>query len=264
MEPLDYDVKMRLKSLLAAEPHKADIRLSFGSFLEGTPPVQHFGDPSELAKIGFRTGAYIEGGCPDDLLLFMTGKGAANVSVGFSGEPSNVRDSLRSQTLAVKFTAADRYAIIDTKTGTELADRHYDPSVLEPIIEFQGLQLKLTHAPNVGDSYAIDGNYDGLGNNVNMLDMVDLNKKPVTNGKTIANTYIDQINSVGNLAQQATITQQALTVVNDQAVAARDKVAGVNLDDEAAALIRYQQAYQACAKALQISGELFDTINQIR
>jgi flagellar hook-associated protein FlgK len=264
MEPLDYDVKMRLKSLLAAEPHKADIRLSFGSFLEGTPPVQHFGDPSELAKIGFRTGAYIEGGCPDDLLLFMTGKGAANVSVGFSGEPSNVRDSLRSQTLAVKFTAADRYAIIDTKTGTELADRHYDPSVLEPIIEFQGLQLKLSHAPNVGDSYAIDGNYDGLGNNVNMLDMVDLNKKPVTNGKTIANTYIDQINSVGNLAQQATITQQALTVVNDQAVAARDKVAGVNLDDEAAALIRYQQAYQACAKALQISGELFDTINQIR
>jgi flagellar hook-associated protein 1 FlgK len=36
------------------------------------------------------------------------------------------------------------------------------------------------------------------------------------------------------------------------------------LDDEAAALIRYQQAYQACAKALQISGQLFDTINQIR
>ena len=264
IEPLDYDIKMRLKSLLAAEPHKADIRLSFGSYLEGTPPVEHFGDPSELAKIGFRTGAYIEGACPDDVLLFMTGKGAANVSVGFSGEPDNVRDSLRSQSLAVKFTAADRYSIIDTKTGTELADRHYDPSVLEPVIEFQGLQLKLSHAPNVGDSYAIDGNYDGLGNNVNMLDMVDLNKKPVTNGKTIANTYIDQINSVGNLAQQANITQQALTVVNDQAVAARDKVAGVNLDDEAAALIRYQQAYQACAKALQISGQLFDTINQIR
>ena len=264
IEPLDYDVKMRLQSLLADKPYKADIRLSFGSYMEGNPPVQQFGDPAELAKIGFRTGAYIEGACPDDLLLFMTGKGAANVSVGFSGEPDNVRDSLRSQSLAVKFTSADRYSIIDSKTGTELADRHYDPSVLEPVIEFEGLQLKLSHAPNVGDSYAIDGNYDGLGNNVNMLDMVDLNKKPVTNGKTIANTYIDQINSVGNLAQQATITQQALTVVNDQAVAARDKVAGVNLDDEAAALIRYQQAYQACAKALQISGELFDTINQIR
>jgi flagellar hook-associated protein 1 FlgK len=53
-------------------------------------------------------------------------------------------------------------------------------------------------------------------------------------------------------------------VVNDQAIAARDKVSGVNLDDEAAALIRYQQAYQACAKALQVSGDLFDTIANIR
>jgi len=94
--------------------------------------------------------------------------------------------------------------------------------------------------------------------------LIDLAKKPVISGKTLANTYIDQINNVGNLAQQATITQQALTVVNDQAVAARDKVSGVNLDEEAASLIRYQQAYQASAKALQISGTLFDAIVQIR
>jgi flagellar hook-associated protein 1 FlgK len=69
---------------------------------------------------------------------------------------------------------------------------------------------------------------------------------------------------VGNAAQQARITQQALTVVNDQAKSARDKVSGVNLDDEAADLIRFQQAYQAAAKALQISGQLFDSIVQIR
>jgi flagellar hook-associated protein FlgK len=69
---------------------------------------------------------------------------------------------------------------------------------------------------------------------------------------------------VGNAAQQAKITQQALTVVNEQAQSARDKVSGVNLDDEAADLIRFQQAYQAAAKALQISGQLFDSIVQIR
>jgi flagellar hook-associated protein FlgK len=198
------------------------------------------------------------------LLLYVTGKGSANVAASFSGEPLNTRDSLRSQSLTLKFTAEDRYNIVDAKTGTVLADRHYDPSVLEPVVEFNGLQIKLSHAPALGDSYKIDGNFDGLGNNVNMLDMVDLNKKPTANGKTIANSYIDQINNVGNLAQQAIITQEALTVVHDQAVAARDKVSGVNLDDEAASLIRYQQAYQACAKALQVSGELFDSIVQIR
>ena len=254
LEPADYDVTARLKRLQLNPDFNPDIRLSFGTA----------GDPSDLAKIGLRTGAYVQNGNPDDLLLFVTGKGAANVAVGFEGAPDNVRDSLRGQSLSIKFTAVDRYSIIDTKTGTELADRRYDPSVLEPLIDFEGLQIKLSHAPSVGDSYKIDGNYDGLGNNVNMLDMVDLNKKPVTNGKTIANTYIDQINSVGNLAQQSSITQQALTVVNDQAIAARDKVSGVNLDEEAAALIRYQQAYQACAKVMQTSGQLFDAIIQIR
>ena len=265
--PADYGVAYRLEQLLQDESQLHDVRISFGSYveqIEGFPPVTKFGDPADLANLGLRTGAYIEGGCPDDLLLFVTGKGSANVAAGFSGEPDNVRDSLRSQSLSVKFTAENRYNIIDANTGTVLADRQYDPSVLEPVIEFNGLQIKLSHAPAVGDSYKIDGNFDGLGNNVNMLDMVDLNKKPTENGKTIANTYIDQINNVGNLAQQAIITQQALTVVNDQAIAARDKVSGVNLDDEAAALIRYQQAYQACAKALQVSGELFDSIVQIR
>ena len=260
LEPKDFDVTARLKRKLLDPDFNSDIRISFGSY--GDP--LKFGDPSDLSKIGLRTGAYIEDGCPDELLLFMTGKGAAKVAVGFEGKPDNLRDSLRSQSLTIKFTAEDRYTIVDAATGTQLADRHYDPSVLEPVVEFQGLAIKLSHAPAVGDSYKIDGNFDGLGNNVNMLDMVDLNKKPTANGKTIANTYIDQINNVGNLAQQAIITQEALTVVNEQAVAARDKVSGVNLDDEAAALIRYQQAYQACAKALQVSGELFDSIVQIR
>jgi flagellar hook-associated protein FlgK len=265
--PADYGVDYRLQQLLQDDSRLHDVRISLGSYveqIEGFPPVTKHGDPADLANIGLRTGAYIEDGCADDLLLFVTGKGSANVSVGFSGEPLNARDNLRSQSLSVVFTAADRYNIVDVKTGTVLADRQYDPSVLEPVVEFNGLQIKLSHAPAVGDSYKIDGNFDGLGNNVNMLDMVDLNKKPTANGKTLANTYIDQINNVGNLAQQAIITQEALTVVNEQAIEARDKVSGVNLDDEAAALIRYQQAYQACAKALQVSGELFDAIVQIR
>jgi flagellar hook-associated protein 1 FlgK len=71
------------------------------------------------------------------------------------------------------------------------------------------------------------------------------------------------VNNVGNLGQQAKINQTALQTVKDQAEASRDKVAGVNLDDEAADLIRYQQAYQAAAKALQVATQLFDSIKQI-
>ena len=260
LEPIDYTVEERLKMQLAADPSKSSIRLSFGTY--GDPPKT--GSPSDLTKAGLRTGAYIEGGSKDDLLVFVSGQGKSTVAASYTGEPLNMRDNLRGQSLVLNFTAPDRYTITDAKTGTQLADRHYDTAQLEPLISFEGLQIKLSHAPSVGDSFEVDGNHDGLGNNINMLDMVDLSKKPVIEGKSLANTYIDQINNVGNLAQQATITQQALTVVHDQSVAARDKVSGVNLDEEAASLIRYQQAYQASAKALQISGTLFDAIVQIR
>ena len=72
------------------------------------------------------------------------------------------------------------------------------------------------------------------------------------------------MNDMGNVARQATIAQSALKVVNDQAVSARDQVAGVSMDQEAADLIRFQQAYQASAKVLQVASELFDSILQVR
>jgi flagellar hook-associated protein 1 FlgK len=55
-------------------------------------------------------------------------------------------------------------------------------------------------------------------------------------------------------------SQEALLA---QAQASRDSVSGVNLDEEAANLIRYQQAYQASAKSLQVGSTLFDTILQV-
>ena len=56
------------------------------------------------------------------------------------------------------------------------------------------------------------------------------------------------------------MTQEALQVVYEQANEARDQVAGVNLDEEAANLIRFQQSYQASARLLQTANQLFDAI----
>jgi flagellar hook-associated protein FlgK len=101
-----------------------------------------------------------------------------------------------------------------------------------------------------------------------MLDIVALQTKGViggsggNGGSTISQAYEEQLGRVGNFASQAKIAQDALKVVNDQAIEARDKVSGVSLDSEAADLIRFQQAYQASAKAMQVSGDLFDAILQ--
>ena len=69
---------------------------------------------------------------------------------------------------------------------------------------------------------------------------------------------------VGNIANQANISQQALTIVNEQALEKRDQVSGVSLDEEAADLVRFQQAYQASARVMQVSNQLFDSILQLR
>ena len=236
-----------------SDPKNSSIRISFGKN----------GTPADLAKAGFRTGAYINGPVPDDLQLIMTGNGTASVAASFTGAGSDPQEKLRSQSLSIKFTAANHYTISDVKTGTELVSRDYDNSVLNPVVSYQGLSIQLSAPPTTGDVFQVDGNQDGLGNNQNIKVMAELAKKKVLNGLTISDSYIDQVNKVGNTSQQATITQQALTVVNNQAVAARDKVSGVNLDDEAASLIRYQQAYQAAAKSMQISSQLFDSIVQI-
>ena len=239
------------------DPAKSDIRLSFG-----TSPNP--GSPFDLSIVGLRTAAYIEGKVPDDLQVFVTGEGKASVAASFAGQPADPQQKLRAQNLVITFDAADHYTIKDGATGTVLAERNYDNSVLNPVVNYQGVAIKFTRAPDVGDVFAVDGNHDGLGNNENMMVMADLSKKGVIGNKSFSDSYIDQVNTVGNAAQQAKITQQALTVVNDQAKQSRDKVSGVNLDDEAADLIRFQQAYQAAAKSLQISGQLFDSIVQIR
>ena len=222
------------------------------------------GTPADLAKLGFRTGAYISGTVPDDLLVFVTGAGTASVAASYSAAPVDAKQALRSQPMKVQFTTATSYTITDTNTSTVVAERTLDPLHLNPAISYQGLQLSLTSAPKQGDAFTLDGNVDGTGNNDNMLALVALERKPVIGSKTLGTAYIDHVNEMGNIARQATIAKAALTVVHDQAVSARDQVAGVSLDQEAADLIRFQQAYQASAKILQVASQLFDSILQVR
>lgn len=84
-------------------------------------------------------------------------------------------------------------------------------------------------------------------------------------GKTASfqQAYAQLVSETGNKARQVQVSGDAQKSLLDQAQSSRDSLSGVNLDEEAANLLRYQQAYQASAKALQIGASLFDTILQI-
>lgn len=228
--------------------------------------------PAELAKLGLRTGVYIDGAVKEDLLVFVS-EGSATISGSYDAtmaDPAALNEArltaLRAEKYDIQFTTNNQYQITwkNPTNGlvTVLAERSYDPMAG---IEYRGLKLTLNGPPSAGDKFIIDGNQDGKGNNQNMLDIIALERKAViggVEGKTISQAYIEEVGKVGNFSSQATIAQKALQVVNDQAIEARDKVSGVTLDGEAADLIRFQQAYQAAAKTIQVAGTLFDSILQ--
>lgn len=241
-----------------------DIRLGMGS-----------GTPADLQRLGFDTTLNIQGGTPDDLLIFVSDKtltpsdmaSTVQVTAQFAGIQSDMKQALRAEQLQVKFTSDQDYQIIDSRTQTVLAERRLipDPLSATPSLSYRGLKLEFSTAPKAGDQFTIDGNRDGIGNNETMLSLVALeNERLMPGGLTLTEAYIERVNQVGNVARQAAIAQQALQVVYRQAQEARDNISGVSLDEEASALVRFQQAYQANAKVMQTAMSLFDSILQIR
>ena len=181
-----------------------------------------------------------------------------------AGVSSEMKQILRDQSLKVEFTSDTQYTITDTNTNTLLATRAFDRSGL-PQLTYRGLNLQFSNLPVKGDIFRIDGNQDGIGNNENMMNLIALEDKKVMPGNlTLTESYIERVNQVGNVSRQASISKDALNVVFTQAKEARDSTSGVSLDEEASALVRFQQAYQANAKVMQMASQLFESILNVR
>jgi flagellar hook-associated protein FlgK len=83
------------------------------------------------------------------------------------------------------------------------------------------------------------------------------------NGTTFHESFAGLVNRMGSSSRQAELSKDALAVVHDQAVESREGIAGVNLDEEASNLVKFQQAYQASAKLIQTANTIFDSIIRI-
>jgi len=242
--------------ILTALDNTTEIRLGIGTN----------GSPASLSGLGFDNRLHLKGAAVDDLLVFATG--TASDPVQLAGQYASINatpiETLRTQNIEVRFTSDTTFELYEANTKTLLAERTFDPSDLNNPISYRGLEIRFSAAPKQGDLFAIDANRDGIGNNEAMLRIVNLEKTPVIGGLTLNDFYIERVNQVGNVARQTSISQQALQVVFNQAREARDAVSGVSLDEEAAALVRFQQAYQANARVMQMASTLFEAILQVR
>jgi flagellar hook-associated protein 1 FlgK len=129
-------------------------------------------------------------------------------------------------------------------------------------ISFGGVSFTLTGTPGNGDTFTVGPNTAGFGDNRNAQALAALGDQALlANGTaSFSGAYGQMVAAVGNQAQQASVEHSAQAALLDQTQQAQQSVSGVNLDEEAANLQRYQQAYQAASKAIAVAGTMFDAI----
>jgi flagellar hook-associated protein 1 len=125
-----------------------------------------------------------------------------------------------------------------------------------------GYRVSISGAAATGDSFTVNYNSGGVADNRNALLLAALQtRNTVANGTTsYQGAYSQMVSDVGNKAREIQIQSKGQDALVRQTVSAQQSLSGVNLDEEAANLLRFQQAYQASSKVIEISGKLFDEI----
>jgi len=129
-------------------------------------------------------------------------------------------------------------------------------------IDFGGINFSISGTPTNGDQFTVAHNTNATTDNRNVLLLAGLQAQNTMLGGTAnyQGVYSQLVSQVGNKTREMQVNSTAQTTLLNQSIQAQQSVSGVNLDEEAANLLRYQQAYQAAGKAMQIASTLFETL----
>jgi flagellar hook-associated protein 1 FlgK len=165
------------------------------------------------------------------------------------------------------------YSLVDT-TGVLPTVNGTGTFVAGQPIALNGFELQLAGVPKSGDALVVARTGYPAADNRNANAFVALRDAPyvgqrtlspgvVGGGESVTDAYANALASIGVRVQSADYAaEQSGAIAADAKTAAAD-TSGVNLDEEAARLIQYQQSYQAAAKMLQVAQSVFDTLLQI-
>ena len=140
-----------------------------------------------------------------------------------------------------------------------------DPLSGKDIVTFNGVKIEISVGKLAdGDKFTLSFNETGNGDNRNMLDMSNLQNKKLMDGNkaTFQDIYSNMLAERGAKASNADIAMQSTAILKNQSFERLQNTAGVNMDEEAANLLQFQQHYSAAARVITVANELFDTILQ--
>ena len=127
-------------------------------------------------------------------------------------------------------------------------------------IALNGFELQLDGVPAAGDAFSVARTAFPEANNGNALALAALRDERTIDGQNFTDAYASMMAGVGVRVQGARTSADISQAVAQSAEDRRVSQVGVNLDEEAARLLQFQQSYQAAAKVLQVAQSLFDTL----
>jgi len=186
------------------------------------------------------------------------GTGVIAAATVVPGLPLNVN---LQQPITITFTSPTTYTVAGT--GAPAGVQAYTSGAA---ITINGWTTQISGTPSAGDTFTVKQNTNATTDGTNILLMAALQTaNTLANGTTsYQGAYGQLIGQVGTQTRELTVTSQAQTSLLAQVTKSQQAVSGVNLDEEAANLLKYQQAYQAAGKAMQIANTMFDTILNLK
>ena len=259
-DPSQLSVTRLADGKLFMPVHDGDVLDGFAISLGGQAPAA--GDSFTLKPVGRAAG---------NLSVLLTdgrGLAAANPVTAVLGAANSGNASVRAvdivaapanayQAISISFTSdAGAYDILDSGGNVLVSDTF---TAGQPI-RYDGMALQLGGLARAGDRINIAPTSHPAASNGNALRFDSLAASLLVDGQTAAEAYANAMADVGVRMQGAVAAAETSAVVSTQAKAALTGQVGVNLDEEAARLLQYQQSYQAAAKLLQTAQTMFDAI----
>ncbi|HWB51611.1 MAG TPA: flagellar hook-associated protein FlgK [Stellaceae bacterium] len=171
------------------------------------------------------------------------------------------------QNLTVKFTSATSFDVLSAG-NTVIASGSFNagggaaigvgyPSPPAPAGEVAAVSLSAGTAA-AGDSFSLTPG--GINSNGNVLTMTGIASQNIVSGQSLSSAYSVLVGQVGSAGQTAKFNAQAAQGLMGQIQSVQQSISGVNLDEQAADLVSFQQAYQAAAQIIASAQSLFQTL----
>lgn len=189
-----------------------------------------------------------------------TNTGSGKISAGTVNAPPPTDPNLK-QPVTITFTSATTFDVSVTGAVPAVVLASGVSYTAGQDISYNGWTVQISGAPATGDSFSVAAN-DGAGDNRNAVLLGALQSANTLAGGTTSyqGAYAQLVSLVGNKAREMEVTSKAEGRYLEQAITAQQAESGVNLDEEATNLLRYQQAYQAAGKVMQTANQMFELL----